>query len=223
MRTLQAPSPRTIGLRVAYLSLAFALACQMHAGAAQRPDQTDARVASDLQGLQRFSATHSLADLGSTVDVLSSAVDLPTIKRKDYIERRRAIVTAWSQVLRAIEQSYDPTFNPKDPNDLPALCLVPPPERSGKQLPSCADPKDVQDAQARAAYVAALKANALKAQRANYYHDLRNIDDQAMLALRLNLASFRNAGALTDTAALDGILQQVGLSAARRATIDKMF
>jgi hypothetical protein len=100
---------------------------------------------------------------------------------------------------------------------------VPPPERSGKQLPSCADPKDVQDAQARATYVAALKANALKAQRANYYHDLRNIDDQAMLALRLNLASFRNAGALTDTTALDGILQQVGLSAARRATIDKMF
>jgi hypothetical protein len=78
------------------------------------------------------------------------------------------------------------------------------------------------DPAARAAYVAALQANERKIARANHYQELRNIDDDAMLSLRLNLGSFHTI-TRADTAKLDGILRAAGLSDARRATIDAMF
>jgi DnaJ-domain-containing protein 1 len=99
---------------------------------------------------------------------------------------------------------------------------VPPREASGRQLPSCADPQDLTDPAARAAYVAALQANELKTERASRYQELRNIDDDAMLSLRLNLADF-HAVTRSDSANLDGILRDAGLSDARRAKIDAMF
>jgi hypothetical protein len=205
------------------LALGLSVACSAAAsGAAPKKDQTKARVASALQGLQRFYGSHSLEDLHATVDVLTSAVDMTTIKRKNLIARRRTVVQAWAQVLREVELSYDPSFDPSNPNDRPATCLVPPREASGRQLPSCADPQDLTDPAARAAYVAALQANELKTERASRYQELRNIDDDAMLSLRLNLADF-HAVTRSDSANLDGILRDAGLSDARRAKIDAMF
>lgn len=209
--------------RLVCLALGLSVACTAAAsGAAPKKDQTKARVASALQGLQRFYGSHSLEDLHATVDVLTSAVDMTTIKRKNLIARRRTVVQAWAQVLREVELSYDPSFDPSNPNDRPATCLVPPREASGRQLPSCADPQDLTDPAARAAYVAALQANELKTERASRYQELRNIDDDAMLSLRLNLADF-HAVTRSDSANLDGILRDAGLSDARRAKIDAMF
>ena len=209
--------------RLVCLALGLSVACSAAAsGAAPKKDQTKARVASALQGLQRFYGSHSLEDLHATVDVLTSAVDMTTIKRKNLIARRRTVVQAWAQVLREVELSYDPSFDPSNPNDRPSTCLVPPREASGRQLPSCADPAEIVDPAARAAYVAALQANERKIARANHYQELRNIDDDAMLSLRLNLGSFHTI-TRADTAKLDGILRAAGLSDARRATIDAMF
>jgi hypothetical protein len=206
--------------RVACLILCFSVACSAVASAAApKKDQTKARIATALQGLQRYYSSHSLEDLHGAVDALTSAVDMNAIKHRNRLVRRRTVVQAWAQVLREVELSYDPTF---DPNDRPATCLVPPREASGRQLPSCADPSDIQDPAARAVYVAALQANDHKIQQANHYQELRNIDDDAMLSLRLNLAGFHTVTP-ADSAALDGILRRAGLSESRRTKIDAMF
>lgn len=223
MLQVQPTGKRCRAHRVTVLFLAVAMVWGTAASAALTDDQTDARIASALQGLQRFHSSHSLDDLKASVGALTSAVDMPTIKPENYVARRRAVVRAWAQVLGAIERSYDPTFDPNNPNNTPEECLGPPREASGMQLPSCADPNDVQDPVARAAYIAALAANDLKIKRMTFYRNLHNIDDGAMLSLRMNLDSFRRVMTPSDSAALDRILRQAGLSDARRTEIDAMF
>ncbi|HTX59168.1 MAG TPA: hypothetical protein VMH02_05770, partial [Verrucomicrobiae bacterium] len=161
--------------------------------------------------------------LDDTIRTLTSAPDTATIKPKNIVSGRRTIVRAWAQVLRAIERSYDPTFNPNDPRNMPEECLIPPREPDGTQEPSCADPNDVRDPKARAAYTEAIRANDLKIERWNNYWSLKDRDDAAMTSLQMQLKLFREESAPPDFAALDRILRQAGLSDARRKEIDAMF
>ncbi len=85
----------------------------------------DRRGAVDL--VHRFSETHSFADLRSAVDVMVSA-------------------------FKAIEQSYDPTYDPYDRNNWPIIGLR--------------DPRDIQDPKERAWTEATLAANPQKMKRA---------------------------------------------------------
>lgn len=206
--------------------LLLVLACSLAASAVSKNtavrDETKSRVASSLDDLQRFNVTNSLDDLQASIDSLSSAVQLRTIASRHIVGRRRLVVRAWAQILHTIEASSDPTFDPTNPRDLPLMCIVPPREANGEQLPGCADPRDLQDPVARAAYVAAIKANAAKAQRMDFQTLLRHLDDDAMLSLRLSLADFRKR-ARPDPAALDEIVRQAGISDARRQKVDAMF
>jgi hypothetical protein len=204
-----------------FLVAVILIICTVAATAAPVKDETDVRVASSLQGLQRFYVSHSLKDLQATIDTLGSAVNIARTQRKQYVARRRSVVQAWAQVLRTIELSADPTFDPKNHSHV-EFCVTPPREANGQQLPPCANPNSIEDPQVRATYIAAINENVLKNERLTYQLRLRYLEDDAMLSLRLNLKDFRRV-APPDTTALDGILEQSGLSEIRRAKIRIMF
>lgn len=174
---------------------------------------------SSLQRLQRFYESKDLNDLQSSITKLTSAVDMPRIHPSRYVARRRMVVRAWAQILRAIETSYDPTFDQTHSDDLPQTCVLPPREAEGTQLPPCVDPSDLTDANARLIYVAAIARNEAKAKRANFQSRLRYLDGFAMLSLRMNLDLFRKV-TRSDSVHLDAILRQAGLGDSRRSKID---
>jgi hypothetical protein len=188
--------------------------------------QLDMRTVSAMQALQRYSSSHSFSDLRSAISTMQTAADIGSLTPTNFIAERRTLVHGWALILKAIEQSYDPTFHPNNPSDVPNSCVVPPREPSGRQAPACADPEEVQDPKARADYISAIKANDLKRQRTNRYRQLFNIDEEAMSSLEMTLTLLRKIapeGATPDFPALDGILRQAGLSQSRREQIDRYF
>ncbi len=188
--------------------------------------QLDMQTVSAMQSLQRYKSSHSFSDLRSAIYTMQTAADIGSLTTSNFITERRTLVRGWALILKAIEQSYDPNFNPDDPNDIPDSCVVPPREPNGRQAPACADPQEVQDPQARAQYIADIRANDLKRQRTSRYRQLFNIDEAAMGSLQMALDLFRKVapeGAAPDFAALDGILRQAGLSEVRREKLDAYF
>jgi hypothetical protein len=175
-------------------------------------DELATHVASSSRALQTFTRSHSFADLSSAVDEMEAASNLHALRPDTFVAQRRTYVRGWAQVLKAIEQSYDPAYNPNDPNDRPISGLP--------------DPQSIPDPNRRATVAALVAANPQKLARASYYHDLLVIDMRAQALLRVTLDQFRKVepdGTPPDYAALDGILQQAGLSAARRTKIDALF
>ncbi|HET6895038.1 MAG TPA: hypothetical protein VFH72_06615, partial [Candidatus Baltobacteraceae bacterium] len=150
------------------------------------PNVTSARIDLSSQALVRFTSSHSMSDLRSAVDALDGTIDIGALTPGNFIGTRRTIVGAYARVLKAIEQSYDHTFDPSNIADLPEVCVKAP-----ENLPSCADPMGVKNAQARAAYLAAIQANALKAKRAARYQQLHNLDQGAMVGLSMSLDLLR--------------------------------
>jgi hypothetical protein len=184
------------------------------------------RVADALRQLDRFKTSHAFKDLESAILTLQLAFEVRTFTVGNFVAKRRELVSSWAQILKAIQGSYDPKFNPNDPRQLPVICLPPPPEPNGHQFPSCVDPNEIQDPRTRAAYVAALQLNAAKAKKAAYYSDLSNLDDEAMASLEVRLNLLRKVapeGVPRDSAALDQILQRAGLSEARRKELHPYF
>lgn len=187
----------------------------------------DTRVASALGILQRFESSrrvndvNSLGDLQSAIDTMQSAPDVHALTSENFLAQRRTIVQGWGQILKVIEQSYDPAFNPDNVNDIPTTCVIPP-----GGFPCTVNPSVIQDPKARAVYVSALQDNALKLKRANYYGRLHVLDMGAMTILEVTLRVFGKwapNGVGPDFAALDDILRRTTLSDARRKTIDAMF
>ncbi|HTU69112.1 MAG TPA: hypothetical protein VMF11_02235 [Candidatus Baltobacteraceae bacterium] len=205
---------RTIGL-----TLCLILALPVTANAATAGDQMQQRVAASMQDLQRFRTGHSFSDLQGAITTLFSFGDIKSIAPADYVARRRSLVQAWAQILKVIEESYDPTYDPHDPNDVPFDCLIAP----GATSPTCFDYQNIKDPKARADFIAAIKANGAKARKALYYSRLWNLDELAMGSLKMDLQIFSGAGAPPDVAALDAIIQQAGLSESRQTAIHAML
>jgi hypothetical protein len=138
-----------------------------------------------------------------------------------YASSRRELVQAWATIIKAIEQSYDPSFNPKQRFS----CPIPPPPASG-QLQPCSDPASISDPTARAQYETALANFKLQLAKARRYQQLVNIEGGAFSGLNMSLKLMSEVapdGTSPDFAALDSILQQTGLATATRAKIDAMF
>jgi hypothetical protein len=193
------------------------------------PSATAAHVNASSQDLARFRSSHLLNDLRAAVAALDGTVDIHTLTPNNFITTRRTLVQAWTNVLKVIEQAYDPTFNPEDPNNVPFLC-PPVPPAGGRIMPegtsSCMNPNDIKDARIRAAYVAAVKENDAKKSRLSYYLEILREDERAMSSLSATLDLLRKIapeGVGRDFTALDGILQKAGLSQTRRTTIDAMI
>lgn len=201
------------------LALAVTLALNAVAYAATTTDNTQASIASRMQGLNRFYVSHSLDDLQSTVYTLVSSLNFTTMKPQDYVAHRRTIVRAWASVLAAIQGEYPKDFDPNNINDLPTNCVPPP----GGHYPCGVDPNDISDANVRAQYISAIAANKAKLQRAQLYHRLQVLDMVAMTGLEVNLRDFQKRGAPPDAAALDDILRAAGLTHARIMHIQSMY
>lgn len=181
---------------------------------AQTPatDNVTAHVGDASRAAQAFSRSHSFVDIRSAIDAMVSAGNLPGFKSGTFVAQRRTLVGGWAQVLKAIEQSYDPTYDPNDRNNWPVWGLP--------------DPQYIKDPQTRAAAVAALAANDQKVKRMSYYHDLHVLDALAQNTLKMELDQLRRMapdGTDADFAALDAILQRAGLSSALRTKIDSLF
>jgi len=95
------------------------------------------RAGEALQLLQRFKASHSYKDLEAAIVTMRSAFEGSTFASEDFSSLRRALVRNWMQILKVIQDSYDPTFDPANPNDMPFMCLIPPVEADGTWLGSC--------------------------------------------------------------------------------------
>lgn len=201
--------------------VALAFAATGPSSAAPPAGKTEVGIANASQALQRYASSHSVADLNAAVFAMGGTVDLDTLTPANFISRRRELVQAWATIINAIEQSYDPSFNPKQRFS----CPIPPPQPSG-QLQPCADPANISDPTARAQYEAALGNFKLQLDKARRYQQLVNIEGGAFSGLNMSLqlmAQVAPDGTSSDFAALDSILQRTGLSAGTRAKIDAMF
>jgi hypothetical protein len=181
---------------------------------AQAPptDAVTVHVGAASRAAQAFSRSHSIADLRPAIDEMVSAGNLPGFKPDTFVAQRRTFVRGWAQVLKVIEQSYDPTYDPNDRNNWPAWGF--------------GDPQYIKDPQMQAAAVAALAANDQKVKRMAFYHDRRVLDMLAQATLKVQLDQLRRVapdGTDADFAELDAILQQAGLSSALRTKINAMF
>lgn len=186
-----------------------------------------ARITAALNILQRFDASrkpddvNSLSTLQSAIDAMESANYLHALTVENFVAQRRLVVEGWARIIKSIERSYDPAFDPNNARDVPKTCVIPPDGQT------CgADASSIKDPNARAAYVAELQRNTLNLKRAVYYQRLHAMDMGAMTILQVNLRVFNKIapeGVGPDFVALDNILRQTGLSNARRSTIDAMF
>ena len=221
--SLWARSEKMSCSKITHITLALTLVCSSVATAATPgTNQTQSRVASAMQGLQRYKSLHSFSDLRSTLYKLQSAIDVTTLTPDNFIESRRSLVNGWAQLLREIELAYDPTFDPNQHFS----CPEPGRQPDGTEARPCADPSVIQNPQARTAYALRLNAFHLRLKQAAHYQDVHNLDEGAMVTLSTGLDVLRKVapnGAGPDFAALDAILQQAGLSKPRRSNIDAMF
>lgn len=196
---------------IACLTVCF-VTCLARLTEAAAGDQLETHLTASSHYLHLYKASHSLKDLDSAVDEMGSAVNIDAFKPQTFIAQRRTLVRGWATVLRAIEQSYDPTYDPSDPNNQVIW-----------ELP---DPRYIADPKAHALAVAAIAANQQNSRRAAYYHDVQNIDLRAQSLLQMSLNLLRQVepvGTPPDFIALDGILRQAGISDTRRTKIDAMF
>jgi hypothetical protein len=164
---------------------AFLLAGPVSA-VAHRPatDDVTAHTAGASRALQAYSRSRSIDDLRAAVYEMVAA--------GNFVAQRRTVIRGWAQVFKAIEDSYDPTFDPADRKNRP----------------------DWQH------------ANQQQMAEMKHYLDVQHVDMLAQSSLKVQLDQFRKVepdGPDADFAALDGILQQAGLSSARRMKISSMF
>ena len=199
--------------------------------------KNDAKIAAALEQLQRYKISHSLSDLHAAITTLEGADNLDayglqrssgpwhvrsTLPPDVFNQRRRAIVAAWIEVIKAIDGAYDKTYNPYDMKSVPTDCVLP----EDGSVTCNVDPLRVADPVKRAAYAAALAENERKLQRSYYYSSLQTIDGLAMTLLKATIDLLRKVapeGVSDDFSALDAMVREAGLSNVRRALIDAYF
>jgi len=203
---------RTVACLVCVISMSFVVPATS-AAAVPATDELTAHVDASVQRVQAYTFSRSFADLRSAIDEMERAANLSGLRPETWVVQRRTFVRGWAQLLAAIEQSHDPTYDPNDPKDRPIMNLP--------------EPQSFPDNPKTQAWAAvAIAANPKKLARAYYYHDLQIIDMRAQATMKAALDLWRRVepnGTPADFEALDAILQQAGLSTARRTKIDAMF
>lgn len=167
------------------------------AASSEVPELTVEGVHQSSLDLARYASSRSVDDLRKAITDLDGAIDLDDLSSKNFTASRRMLVQAWAAAFKAVEGAYDPTYDPNDPKNAFTNDAVPP------EL---------------------AKQNDEKYQRAEYYWQVRILDEQAMSSLEMSLKVLNAAapaGAGSDYDALDGIVRQSGISQTRRAAIDK--
>ncbi|HEY0395113.1 MAG TPA: hypothetical protein VGD01_11525 [Candidatus Elarobacter sp.] len=178
----------------------------------QATDDLASHAAGATRAVQAFSRTHSTEDLRTAVFEMLAAGNLNGLKPSTFVAQRRTLIRGWAELFKAIDDAYDPTYDPDDPKNLPA-----------RNLP---DPRDIPDQKLRAEIAAEVAANPQKIARRAHYFDLYRVDMLAQNSLKMQWDQLRRVepdGTDADFAALDRILQQTALNTARRTKINAMF
>jgi hypothetical protein len=125
---------------------------------------------------------------------------------ENYIPTRRLIVRMWAKVLRAIEDTYDPTYDPNDPKERGVIYSMP--------VGCCGiDAKAIEE-------------NNRKIARTNQWAEIRNVDLGAMGGLRMMLEALNTwspPGIGNDDKALGKIIRDAGITPKRQVEVDAMF
>jgi hypothetical protein len=202
------------------------LACVALLGAAPSatvPVATTIRIAVSAAALNRYASTHALSDLQAATEGLSGTVDAYTLNAQNFGPTRRALVRAWAPVLKAVENAYDPSYDPSDPKNVPTSCVMPPPVPNATR---CMSPDQVADPTLRAQYAAAVAANDQIRKSANRYGAVNRLDMEATGLFAATISTLNQIappGAGADFNALDGILRSTGLSENRMAKLDAIL
>lgn len=204
--------------------LALCFLASTPASAQPRTDKVAARVQAALQQLQRYRTSRSLADLRTTVDMMGGAADIDSFSFQNHVAQRRTFVSGFVGVLKAIEQAYDPTYDPHNAANIPEIGCLPVQTTSG--LRHVCNPADIKDAGLKAAYATAERANQEKIRRANYYREVAYTDSLAMAVFEVHLRQIQRLApdsAGTDFAALDSIVRSANLTPSRQSKIEAML
>jgi len=117
-----------------------------------------ARAAAQLAEFEKEKVPEKLQAAADQLAEVDLSKESEGLKR---LALRRETLQLWLTLLAQIDGNLDPTFNP---NDMPAVNVVPPPS-AGAQYPPGIDPSAIADPQARRQYEAAIKQNRDKAER----------------------------------------------------------
>jgi len=163
-----------------------------------------------LDDLALYKKSHSFQDkilyLKDARSHTQSSWTFRSLTPQNYIATRRLIVRMWARVLRAIEDTYDPTYDPNDPKQIVV--------RYSGPVGCCGiDAKVIEENNRRIA-------------RWNQWGELRNLDSGAMVGLRMMLEAFNTwspPGIGNDDKALEKIIRDAGITPKRQVEIDAMF
>ncbi len=154
---------------------------------------------------------------------MQQSLDVGLFKGNAFTLQRRAFLSGWAQVLRSIEDSYDPKFDPDErlPCPLPRLG-----EPLGIILPAVCDPKLIREPQNDS--VRNKELQALERYRVSYehYREVKRLDDESMAILETSvnlLCKMAPAEAPSDYLALDRIFLDSAISDSRRIKIEAML
>jgi len=181
-------------------------------------DANTATVTSAMAGLRTFDQSGSLNELRSVIDTLIETANVTGLPHDELNSDRLVIAKAWVAVLKRIEASYGPAFDPYDGKNQPMSCVPPPIESDGTQLRGCVSPGDIKDEKARAEYLLALDRNKAKEQRMQRWIEVHELDDLAMTYFEVTLKLFRDV--VGPDPRVSRIVQAGGLSPARTKTLE---
>ena len=209
--------------RVTIYMATLLAALSVCAGKVDAQMRTPEAVVSRVQAsLQAFKASKSIRDLQAAADTLEAEEPDPSSSVTARAQARNTMLHGWLGLFEAIDQNEDPTFNLGDMNQLAALSLTPPLEADGTRMPSGADPSDIKDPIARAAYQKEIDENNKKGARVIFQSTLRNIDQVAMAEVRGMLSGLRPPNG-EDVPALTGLINGTAISSVRKARLKQML
>ncbi len=181
------------------------------------------RVEDALGKLEIYRRSRSLSDLQTAAYAMQQSLDVDLFRANAFTLQRRAFVSGWAQVLRSIEDAYDPKFYPDEPLPCP---LPRPGERLGYILPAVCDPKLIREPQNDS--VRNKELQDLERYRVSYehYREVKRLDDESMTILEMSLnllCEVAPAQAPSDYLALDRIFLDSAISDSRRIKIEAML
>lgn len=173
--------------------------------------------------LEEFEKSKSIDALQGALSVLEhtgTAAKAPSkpAEPTDAILHFKQLVRMRLRILSVIERNEDKKFSPSAP---PPDTIFPPQTDDGGLLPG-ADPKYIKDPVARAQYAAALKQN--QEDRKQWYFQFRLKRMDELITLHLGtLIPLAYSASESDQKELDALLQELGVSEARRQKLKASF
>lgn len=172
------------------------------------PMTTTSRITVSSGALSRYASTHALSDLQSAILGLSGTIDPYSLTPQNFNATRRTLVQSWAPVIKAVEDAYEPGYDPNDPKNVPSFCAPPPvPDQT-----VCTQ--------------AMVEQNNAKRLRANHYAAVNHLDELAMGLFEVSVRTLNEiapTGEGADFNALDGILRSDGISNGRMSKLDAML